>query len=365
MKKSFYMIALLLSVSVPLPAFAADMSSALESNGTMTVVRGSMIALCLAIAFVTVAVKSSLDGEAVNISHLAMRLIFVVVALMAAGKIQGFIWGMGESVADNFLPGPSLQDLHQTLQQKVDQMQAEHGTFENINPITNTTGFLNFIAYQVLLFLESGALTIYFLVFKWFKAMHHVVMMFLAAIAPFMITATIIPGVKGFTNWLKLVVTVSLWPVVASFFLKSHLISATNYFGGSSQPVFTPDVSNFYLNMDSLQMFSESCLFGIFLLATPLIASAIVSGSASVFAAGSVFLMGAAGPFSMISRSARFLRGGARAAGVGAKVAYEGSTLLRNPVQAPGMIGNAIRTSFSSSAKFRPSLPKAPNGGMA
>jgi hypothetical protein len=349
----------------PMAAFAADMSTALEDNGTMTVVRGSMITLCLAIAFVAVAVKSSLEGESVNVSHLAMRLLFVVLALMAAGKIQGFVWGMGESIASNFLPGPSLQELHSTLQTKVETMQAEHGTFENINPITNTTNFFNYIAYQIMLFLESGALTIYFLVFKWFQAMHHVVMMFLAAMAPFMITASIIPGVRGFTNWLKLVISVALWPVVAAFFLKSHLISAAEYFGGATQPVFTPDASNFYLNMDALQLFSESCLFGIFLLATPLIASAIVSGSASVFAAGSVFLMGA-GPLAMMRRSTRLLRGGGRMTGTGAKILYDGSNLVRHPTQAPRMIGGAIKTSLANSAKFKlPAAPKAAKGGGA
>ena len=353
----------ILAICLPAQALAADMSSALENDGTMTVIRGSMIALCLAIAFVTIAVKSSIEGEAVNVSHLALRLLFVVVALMAAGKIQGFIWGMGEGVANSFLPGPSLQDLHGTLQQKVATMQAEHGNFENINPITNTANFLNYIAYQILLFLESAALTIFFLVFEWFKAMHHVVMMFLAAMAPFMITATIIPGVKGFTNWIRLVTSVALWPVVASFFLKAHLMSAVNYFGSSGQPVFNTDISNFYLNMDALQMFSESCLCGIFLLATPLIASAIVNGSASVFAAGSVFLMSAASPFAMLGRSTRLVGGATRLAGAGAKVAYEGTSLLRHPIQAPRMISSAIRTSLSSSAKFKPVIPKAARGG--
>jgi|GEM_PF-7000718 len=364
MTKFFSKLFVMCVVLLPLPAYALNMTDAMENDGMMTTIRGSMIALCLAIAFITIAVKASLEGEAIRINHLVFRLIFVVIALMAAGRIQGFVWGMGESIADHFLPGPSLGEMHQTLEDRVIQMQAENGSFNDINPITNTTGFFNFVAFQVLLFLESAALTLYFFVFGWFKAMHHVVMMFLGAMAPFMICATIIPGVKGFTNWLKLVVSVALWPVVASFFLKSHLVSAISSLGGSEDIVFTSDTSSFYLNIDSLQMFSESCLFGIFLLATPLIASAIVSGSANAFAAGSVFLMGA-GPLSMMRKSTRLFRGAGKGAVLGARLAYDGATLAKNPMQAPRMIGNAVKSNLSSSAKFRPAMPKMPKGGRS
>lgn len=340
-------------------ANAADPITSAASDSTMTAIRGGMICLCLIIAILTIAVKSSLDGSDIQVSHVVHRLLFVVLALMAAGKIQGFIWGTGESIANHFLPGPGIEDLEQTLQDRVNKMQLDNGNFKDTPSITNVTGILNYIAYHALMLIESGALTLFFLIFKLFKAVQHVVMMFLGAMAPFMISASIIPGVNGFTNWLKLVICVALWPVVAAFFLKAHLMSATALIGGASGPIFGQDAGS-YLNMDALQLLSESLIFAVFILATPFVSMAIVSGSAGAFSAGSSLLLGA---FSYevltkeitTSKSERGNNGGYEK-----RFIETGETSAKQPWQSQGMISQANNGGFPASAKFQNITPTSP-----
>ena len=341
-------------------AYAADGMQYLYADGTITVVRNSMVALCLAIAFVTIAIRANLQGGEIQVSQVVFRMFIVVLALMAAGRIQGFIWGMGESLANNFLPGPSIEELQQTLQDRVQTLRTQNGNFKEDLSLTDVDGILNRIAYYVLMALESGALTIYFLIFKWFQVMHRVVMTFLAAMAPFMITASIIPGINGFGNWVKLVISVSLWPAIASFFLKSHLMSAATYLGSVG-----PDFGS-YTSMDALQLLSEALLFAFFMVATPFLSSAIVSGSAGVFSVGSAFLFGGAGPLSVLSRPTLAAHSGGRSiAGTGARAMVGGAAILKQPSQAPRMILQTIKSSFSSSAKYRTTTPQGPRGGQS
>ncbi len=342
-------------------AYAADGPDN-DMNGTITTVRNGMIAICLAIAFVTVAIRANLDGGEIRVSQVVFRMFMVVLALMAAGRIQGFIGGLGQSLADNLLPGSSIEQLQETLQQRVQTMQAQNGNFKEDLSITDVSGILNRVVYYVMMALESGALTIYFLIFKWFQVMHHVVMSFLAAIAPFMITASIIPGINGFGNWVKLVISVSLWPAIASFFLKSHLMSATTYLGTVGQ-----DLSS-YTSMDALQLLSEALLFAFFMLATPFLSSAIVSGSASAFSVGSAFLFGGAGPLSVLSRpglaaysEGRNLSGGAVKTKVSEATVLKQSTHTRTPQ----VMTQAVSGSSSASAKYRAAMPQVFEGGQA
>lgn len=350
-------ISIVLSL-IPTLAFAAGSDMAIADTETISVIRNSMLALCLAIAFVTIAVKSSLTGDGVDVRNLALRLLFVVLALMAAGRIQGFISGMGESIAGSILPGPDLMEMHESLGEKINQMADKKISMDEVEGDGWVEKAVNWVGLGLITVIEQAALTIYYLAFKWFKLIKDVVMNLLALLAPFMIVASIIPGIKGFTNWIKLVVGVALWPVIASFFIKSQLLTAMNFYGEAGNI----DLTTYYAGMNALRLLAETLAYGLFLMATPFISSAIVSGSAGAFAVGSAFLMGA-GPLTLFKKTKYMLSGGMKVADVAGKTVYgvgrlapEGIRAVRSSV---GYIGGRI----SSSAKFRSIFPRSPRGG--
>ena len=360
------------------PALAADAAPSGEISGAMTEVRNSMVVLCFIIAIITMAVKASVHGESFDNRQMFLRLFFVVIGLMAAGSIQGLLRGTGESLAASYMPGGSIVDVQKQLLDKVKTVKNRQNpsdnptSFEDVdwwNPKKAATGFINVVSYHLQMLVEMVAVTVFFLIFKWFQSMTDVVMNLLAVMGPLMIAASIIPGVKGFSNWIKLVCAVSLWPVIAAFFVKAHLATAGQFIG-SGTGIFTTDSSNLFLNMDGLQMLGECFITAIFLLATPFIAMAIVSGSAGAFSVGSAMLIGAlpsalAVPVrqtlqSLTSRSSTVRTGAAAAvgasvgAGAGAAArAVPAAQMMRshNPNQSIGAGGPA-------SARYADDIPR-------
>lgn len=355
MKKIIFTIALVL---IPKVLLASGGEGAIASSETISVIRNSMIALCLAIAFVTIAVKSSLTGDGVDVRNLALRLLFVVLALMAAGRIQGFISGMGESIAGNILPGPDLMEMHESLGEKIGQMAKKDVDMDDVEGDGWVEKAVNWIGLGAITLIEQAALTIYYLAFKWFKLVKDVVMDLLAVLAPFMIVASIIPGIKGFTNWLKLVAAVSLWPVIASFFIKSQLMSAMNFYGEAGNV----DLTTYYAGMNAVRLLAETLAYGLFLMATPFIATAIVSGSAGAFAVGSAFLMGA-GPLTIFKKTKYMLSGGMKVAGITGKAVHGVGSMMPEGIRAVRSSLGSISGKISSSAKFRSIFPRSPRGG--
>lgn len=343
---------------IPALASASGGDATIADTETISVIRNSMIALCLAIAFVTIAVKSSLTGDGVDVRNLALRLLFVVLALMAAGRIQGFISGTGESIAGSILPGPDLMAMHETLGEKIGQMAEKKISMDEVEGDGWVERAVNWIGLGLITLIEQAALTIYYLAFKWFKLIKDVVMNLLAMLAPFMIVASIIPGIKGFTNWIKLVVGVSLWPVIASFFIKSQLMSAMNFYGEAGNI----DLTTYYAGMNALRLLAETLAYGLFLMATPFISSAIVSGSAGAFAVGSAFLMGA-GPLTLFRKTKYMFSGGMKVAEVAGRTVQGVGRLAPEGIRAVRASLGSISGKISSSAKFRSIFPKSPRGG--
>ena len=334
-------------------AFAGDLLDMLEQGGGLPQIRGSLIALCLAIAFLVMAVSISLssEGDGLSLSSLMIRFFFVALALLSAKYIQNFLWSYGQHLSDTILPGPSIADLNETLEKRSLALRLQQQDISGKNVIQALGGFFNFIGYILVMTLEHISLTAFFLAYKWFQSMHEVVMTFLAVVAPFMISATIIPGINGFSNWLNFVISVALWPFVASFFLKAHLLSAINYLGNADHSIFSGDASNLFLNMDALQLLAESCLFGFFLLATPFIATALVNGSANAFAVGSSFLLGA-GPLTALKVPLSMLSVSGRYGGKGTQAMHSGAVLMKNPLKAPKMIASSLKNEFSASSRW-------------
>ena len=332
-----------------LPAYASGGGPTVEGDGTVTVIRAGMIALCVAIAFLTIAVKGTLGGGEVSVGNVVFRLIFVVCAIMAAVHIQDTIAGIGQSLSSG-IGDHNHGKLMDELTHRVHKMQVKNTEESDFNPITNPFGFLNLIKDEFLLMIEQFALSVYYFAYSWFQAVYRVLMNFLAFMAPMMIATSIIPGVRGFIHWLQLVVCVALWPAISSFFLQQHFESAITLLGGS------------YGDMNPLQLLAEAVIYGIFLLATPFISAAVVYGSAQAFAMGAGFLL-SAGPLAVATRMFGTLRTGARASGFVARRSFDVATLARHPRRAPVMIYNAARRSLAASAKFQPASPALPKGG--
>ena len=365
----------ILIILIASPAFAAGTTTGGDVSGAMTAVRNSMVVLCFIIAIITMAVKASVNGEAIDNRQMFLRLFFVVVALMAAGSIQGLLRGTGESLAASYLPGASIVDVQSQLLDKVKTVKNKQGgaanptSFDEIdwwNPKKAATGFFNVVSYHMQMLVEMVAVTVFFLIFKWFQAMTDVVMNLLAVMGPLMIAASIIPGIKGFSNWIKLVCAVSLWPVIAAFFVKAHLATAGSFIGSGTQ-IFSTDPSNLFLNMDGLQMLGECVITAIFLVATPFIAMAIVSGSAGAFSVGSAMLIGAMpaaliAPVretinSMSSRSSTGRTGIAAAVGgavgAGSRVAGRAVQMMRNQSS-----NQSVGTGEPASARYAEATPR-------
>lgn len=316
---------------------------------TVASIQTGTIALCVAAAFVTIAVKGTLGGSEVSVGQVLFRLILVVCAIMAADRIQGTIAGLGQSLSSG-IGEYSHERLMDELSGRVHRMQAKDQEETSFNPITNPSGFLGLIKDAFLLAIEQFAVSIYYFAYNWFQAVYDVLMKFLGFMAPMMIAASIIPGVRGFTNWIQLVVTVSLWPTISSYFLQQHFESAITLLGGS------------FGDVNPLQLLAEAIIYGMFLMATPFISAAVVYGSAQAFSMGAGFLL-SAGPLAVATRAMGHMKTGARTSGYIARRAFDVATLVRNPRQAPVMIFNAARRSLAASAKFQPPRPALPKGG--
>ncbi|PJA18315.1 MAG: hypothetical protein COX62_08885 [Deltaproteobacteria bacterium CG_4_10_14_0_2_um_filter_43_8] len=297
------------------------------------------------------AVRVTLSPDEFSFSHLIMRFFLVALALLSAKYIQDFLWSYGQHLSDSILPGPSLSELNESLEKRSLALQLQQHDISGKSAIFALGGFFNFVGYVLVMTLEHISLTAFFFAYKWFQAMHEVVMTFLAVVGPFMISASIIPGINGFTNWLKFVVSVSLWPFVASFFLKAHLLSAIHFLGNSDISILSNNAANLFVNMDALQLMAESCLFGFFLLATPFISAALVNGSANAFAAGGSFLLGA-GPLAALKLPMSILSTGGRLGGKGGQAIHSGAVLMRNPLKAPKVIASSVKNELSASSRW-------------
>ncbi|PJC63900.1 MAG: hypothetical protein CO021_06980, partial [Deltaproteobacteria bacterium CG_4_9_14_0_2_um_filter_42_21] len=179
-------------------AFAANLLDMLEQGGGLPHVRGSLIALCLGIAFLVMAVRVTLSPDEFSFSHLIMRFFLVALALLSAKYIQDFLWSYGQHLSDSILPGPSLSELNESLEKRSLALQLQQHDISGKSAIFALGGFFNFVGYVLVMTLEHISLTAFFFAYKWFQAMHEVVMTFLAVVGPFMISASIIPGINGF-----------------------------------------------------------------------------------------------------------------------------------------------------------------------
>lgn len=338
--------AAVLLINFPSSAFAENHTG---GNSTIAWVQMGTITLCFVAAFVVIAVKGTLSGGEVSAGHVFLRLILVTCAIMAAGRIQGTIAGIGQSLSSG-IGNYSHAQLMDELTGRVHKMQTKDDAETNFNPITNPLGFLDLIKDEFFLVVEQFAVSVYYFAYNWFQAVYRVLMNFLGFMAPMMIAASIIPGVRGFTNWLQLVVSVSLWPAISSYFLQQHFESTITLLGGG------------FGDVNPLQLLAEAIIYGMFLLATPFISAAIVHGSAQAFSMGAGFLL-SAGPLAVATRAMGHMRTGARTSGYITRRAFDVATLARHPRQAPAMVFNAARRSLAASAKFQPVRPSVPKGG--
>lgn len=288
------------------------LSSATSSVG-MGVAKWGMITTCFLLGILRQLASGALDGDfRLGWGQLLARLLFVILFVSSAGAIQGSVWGAGQSIGESLLPGPTLVDMNLALQNRVTKLQeaktakadeadatTEGSVLDKLNPATLATKMINLVFGTMMQGLEMLALSVFFIAYKFLQSAQNSVMMFLAAMAPIVIPPSIIPGVNTWSSWLKMVISVALWPVVAGFLIKGHLSSAAAWLagpssssGGGFEGLLSGNVSNLFLNMDSLGLLAESIVYAFMLLSAPFLSAALVYGSAGALGAGAS-LMGA------------------------------------------------------------------------
>ncbi len=295
----------------PLPVWASSLEQATASPG-MTTAKWGMITTCFLLGILKQLASGALEGDVrFQWGHLLARLLFVVLFIHSAGTIQGSFWGAAQSVGDQLMPGPTLADMNRALEGRIEKIKDEGkdktdttAEEDSWNPKTLgkniASDFFNRIYEYLMKGLEMLALSAFFIFYKFLQSAQNCVMMFLAAMVPFIIPPSIIPGVNTWSSWLKMVISVALWPVVAGFLIKGHLSSASSWIAGSeSTPggpigVFTGDAQNFFLNMDSLGLLAEAVVYAFMLLSAPFLSAALVYGSAPALGMG-VSLIAAGG----------------------------------------------------------------------
>lgn len=273
---------------------------------TMVVAKWGMVTICFTLGILRQISSEALDGELrLQWGHLLMRLLFVILLLHSAGTIQGAIWGAAKSVGDGLLPGPTLWDVNVAIHEKIETMKAEReqpaeeeSALSDMNPTKWPAKVMNIVFGTMLQALEQLALSIFFILYKFLQAAQNCVMMFLAAMVPFIFPPSIIPGVNSWSAWLKMVISVALWPVVAGFLIKGQMTAAAGWFagpvgasGGGIEGAMSGDVKNLFLNMDSLGLFAQAIVYGFMILSSPFLSAALVYGSAQALGTGASMLM--------------------------------------------------------------------------
>ncbi|QQR81248.1 MAG: conjugal transfer protein TraG N-terminal domain-containing protein [Deltaproteobacteria bacterium] len=282
---------------------------------TMTVAKWGMVTICFTLGILRQISSEALDGELrLQWGHLLMRLLFVILLIQSAGAIQGSIWGAAKSIGDGLLPGPTLWDMNVAIQQKIETMkeeralpQEEETSLSDMSPTKWPAKMMNVVFGTMLQGLEQIALSLFFILYKFLQSAQNCVMMFLAGMVPFVFPPSIIPGVNSWASWLKMVISVALWPVVAGFLIKGQMVAAAGWFAGPAgassgglEGAMSGDVKNLFLNMDSLGMFAEAVVYGFMILSSPFISSALVYGSANALSTGASLIM--AGSVSQLHR---------------------------------------------------------------
>lgn len=278
----------------------------------MGIAKWGMITTCFSLGILRQLASGALDGDMrLKWGQLLARLLFVILFVSSAGSIQGSIWGAGKSIGESLLPGPTLVDMNLALQDRVAKLQEAKATkadetasdsggsaLDKLNPANLATKMLNLVFGTMMQGLEMLALSLFFIAYKFLQSAQNSVMMFLAAMVPFVIPPSIIPGVNTWSSWLKMVISVALWPVVAGFLIKGHLSSAAEWLagpssssGGAVEGLLSGNISNLFINMDSLGLLAESVVYAFMLLSAPFLSAALVYGSASALGAGAATLM--------------------------------------------------------------------------
>ncbi|HEX5037918.1 MAG TPA: hypothetical protein VFX30_12235 [bacterium] len=289
------------------------LDTATASDG-MGLAKWGMIATCFSLGILRQLASGALDGDLrLAWGHLLARLLFVILFVSSAGVIQGSIWGAGQSIGESLLPGPTLVDMNLALHERVKSIQeakaaeaektaseTEESALDKLNPAKLATKMINLVFGTMMQGLEMLALSVFFIAYKFLQSAQNSVMMFLAAMVPFIIPPSVIPGVNTWSSWLKMVISVALWPVVAGFLIKGHLSSAAEWLagpssdtGGAIEGLMSGDVKNLFINMDSLGLLAEALVYAFMLLSAPFLSAALVYGSATALGTGAATVMAA------------------------------------------------------------------------
>ncbi len=239
-----------------------------------------LIAPCIIISILTVAIKSTVSGGDQSISRIFMRLFFVIVGILAASFIQNGIIDMGISIQNSLFPDMDATELIQQMSEKATEMQKK--SISETDDISLVKLFLNVFSVVTIEVFESMVVYIMFFILSTFEQIREMLNLFLQALGPYMIAASIIPGVNGFSNWMKFICNLSLWPIISSFFLQAHVASVSEILGDVANPLF---------KQNTLEMMGSAILFIILFLATPVIANTLISGSAGAFSMAATMLV--------------------------------------------------------------------------
>lgn len=289
-----------------------DVLNTATSSEGMHLAKWGMIATCFSLGILRQLASAALDGDLrLGWGHLLARLLFVILFVSSAGMIQGSIWGAGQSIGEGLLPGPTLVDMNLALNDRIKTLQeakaaeeektastSEESTLDKLNPANLATKMINLVFGTMMQGLEMLALSLFFIAYKFLQSAQNSVMMFLAAMVPFVIPPSIIPGVNTWSSWLKMVISVALWPVVAGFLIKGHLSSAAQWLagpssdsGGAIEGLMSGDIKNLFINMDSLGLLAESIVYAFMLLSAPFLSAALVYGSAAALGTGAAAVL--------------------------------------------------------------------------
>ncbi len=337
-------------------ASSPDLAAA-TSSAPMAAIKWGLVTTCFCLGILRILASEALDGQLrLNWMSLIMRLLCVCIFLTCAGSIQGSIWKGAQSLGDNLLPGPTLYDVNSALyeraaafkevrqaeaqQQREAQQRAEGVDFDvpfEMRQTLSEKGLLLaksigssvvnaigsaplFEPYTLFMgFLENIALSIFFFLYKFIQQAQECIMLFLAAMAPFLITPSIIPGVNSWSSWVKLVLCVALWPVVAGFMIKGQMMSVASVMagpsgtGGSLSTFISSDAKNLFINMDSLNLLGQAVIYGFMILSSPFIASAVVYGGGHALGMG--LSMATSTATRMAMAPAKIVKGAGGAAG--------------------------------------------------
>jgi len=299
---------------------ATELIAASQGSGTVQLISGSLVFICLLIAILSqLASGATGEGFRFNWQHVLVRFFAVIMLMQAAGSIQGYIWSAGKSIGDSLLPGPTIAEIHGSLKERIERLQAERqadsasedgdGSIidQGLESLKSWIG--DFFVYSV----ESFCVTLIYLNYQWLRSMQSVFMALLAAMAPLILPASIIPGVNTWSSWLKMVISVALWPVIAGFLIKAHVNTMGDFISGGS--VLAGNANNLFLNMDTIGLLTQAIFFMLIMFSTPAIAGALVYGSAGVFATGAGLLMSVPTLQHTMGRGARSTAGTARSIG--------------------------------------------------